>query len=77
MNNLQFFRGQGGGDVELYFFDNKMAATLGQAKWFERLFNHYFSEIHEGMILIRMGTKDVLNLTNHCLVGGAELANPV
>lgn len=28
------------------------------------------------MILIRMGTKDALNLTNRCLVGCAEPANP-
>lgn len=62
--------------MELCVSDDKMATTLGQAKWTERPFQCYFSEIQERMILIRMGTKDALNLTNHCLVGCAELANP-
>lgn len=76
MNNLQFSGGEGGGEVKLYVSDGKMATTLGPAKWIERLFNHYFSEIQEGMILIRMGTKDALKLTNHYPVGYAELAKP-
>jgi hypothetical protein len=50
-------------------------ATKGQAGS-EKLFIIVSYGIQELMISIRMGTKDGLNLTNHCLVSSVELANP-